>query len=221
MAEKVKLLTSDGIEIIGDFYQTKNKNDTAIIMLHMMPTDRSSWKNFAMKLQKDGFQSLAIDLRGHGESINQNNKTLNYQKFSDAEHQDSILDIEAAAKFFLRKGLKLNQILLIGASIGANLALEFQAENPLIKGVILLSPGLNYRGIETEPLIKRFRENQAVFIVVSEEDTYSADSARRLYELTQVKKELKILNNAGHGTTMLKKNETLNKELINWLLLQK
>lgn len=219
--EKIKLATSDGIEIIGDFYSTQDKNFPAVILLHMMPATRSSWKNFATELQKYGFQSLAIDLRGHGESIHQNNKILNYQKFSDAEHQASILDVEMAAKFFQEKGLNLDKIFLAGASIGANLALQFQAEHPEIKAAILLSPGLNYRGIETEPLIKKLKENQAVFIVASKEDSYSADSARRLFEATNCKKELKILNNAGHGTTMLEKEKILTKELIDWLILQK
>lgn len=205
MSEKVKLLTSDGVEIIGDFYPTKNNDDPAVILLHMMPANRSSWQNFATELQKEEFQSLAIDLRGHGESIKQKNK------------QASILDVEAAVKFFQNHGLKLEHIFLIGASIGANLALQFEAEHPEIKSVILLSPGLNYRGIETEPLVKKLKNNQAIFIVASEEDNYSADSSRRLFEITPAKKELKILKDAGHGTTMLEKEKSLTKELINWI----
>lgn len=226
--EKIKLETADGVEIIGDFYPTENKLAPVVLLLHMMPADRSSWKNFAIELQKSGFQSLAIDLRGHGESrvkrgesTEQKEKTLNFNRFNDAEHQASILDVETAVKFFQDRGLKLDQIYLAGASIGANLALQFQAERPEIKATALLSPGLNYRGIEAEPLIKKLQKNQAVFIITSKEDNYSVDSSHRLFEITQSEKKLKILNQAGHGTTMLEKDKTLTSEIISWLRLRK
>lgn len=216
MSQKVNLKTKDGVNIAGDFYSVANANAPAVVLLHMMPATKESWRDFAEKLNKNGFQALAIDLRGHGESDGGPN---GFQKFSDSEHQASIKDADAAVDFFTIQGRSLEKIFLIGASIGANLALQFQSEHSEIKKSVLLSPGLNYRGIETEPAARKITENQAVFLAAGgENDKYSAETAQKLFNMLKSKnKELKILKNTGHGMDILDKNQSLANEIILWI----
>lgn len=216
MLEKIYLKTSDGINIVGDFYPAAEKNAPAVILLHMMPETKECWKNFAEKLNQKGFHALAIDLRGHGESSGGPN---GFTKFSDKQHQASIKDVEAAADFFLVQGLPLERIFLIGASIGANLALRFQSEHPEIKASVLLSPGLNYRGVETEPAVAEVKESQAVFLAAGGKgDEYSTETAKKLTNMLKSNnKELKIFENAGHGTDIFKNNPSLEDEIILWI----
>lgn len=219
--EVINFKTSDGVIIVGDFYKTDNPKSPAVLLLHMMPADRFSWKEFAQKLREAGFQSLAIDLRGHGESRDEDGKTLNYRNFSDSEHQSSKIDVREAIKFLNEKGIKLENISIIGASIGANLALDFAVEHNEIKAVVLLSPGLNYRGILTELSAKNLRgdKGQVIFMAAAIGDEYSADSVKKLSEIipANVQKEVKILEGKAHGTDMLKENSDLENEIINWL----
>src|SRR6266849_2861657 len=67
------------------------------------------------------------------------------------------------------------------AAIGANGALLFAAEEPRVRCAVLLSPGLDYHGVTTEAAIAQMK--RPVLLVASEEDEYSAQSARRLERL--------------------------------------
>ncbi len=217
--QKVEFQTEDNVTIIGNYFVGVRANVPAVLLLHMMPATKESWNDFAEKLQKAGFQALAIDLRGHGESIKQNGKTLNYQKFSDQDHQNSILDVEAAVLWLAQKG-KVESI--VGASIGANLALQFQSEHPEIKKSVLLSPGLDYRGVKTETPAANLKVNQAVFFAATDGDARSsefsaAQMSQRLYDLIRAQKEIKIFNGTEHGTDVFKSQPQLMDETINWL----
>ena len=65
--------------------------------------------------------SLAIDLRGHGES-------------GGGEVAESFLDVQAALAWLKKEtGLPLGQTIVIGASIGANLAIQAAAAHADIR----------------------------------------------------------------------------------------
>ncbi len=214
--KKVILVTSDDTKIMGEYLKAdKTKFDEPkgwVVFLHMMPATKESWLDLAKDLQEIGYDSLAIDLRGHGESKGGPNGYLN---FSDSEHQKSILDVKAAVDFLMKEGAKNDKIILIGASIGANLSLEFLAENSEVKTSILLSPGINYRGIKTEPLAENLKEGQKMFFVSSKDDGFNSEETQQIYNKipAAVKKEIKIYNSGGHGTNILKNQSEL-KELI-------
>ncbi|MBI3671574.1 alpha/beta fold hydrolase, partial [Candidatus Azambacteria bacterium] len=160
--EKVIFKTKDGVDIHGSYFKTGDNNAPAVILLHMMPATKESWYDMQEKMATAGFQSLAIDFRGHGESILKNGLEINYQNFNDKEQQEKIYDVEAAVKFFEEKGIPKGKISLVGASIGANLALQYQSENKEIKTSVLISPGLDYRGVTTEDKISKLSGEQSV-----------------------------------------------------------
>lgn len=215
-AEKIKLKTSDNYEIIGDLYAIPEKNSPAVVLSHMLPAAKESWKDFAKKLNNAGFHCLAIDLRGHGES---QDGPFGSKEYSDEQHQSSIKDVESAVGFFTDMGIQPDKIIVTGASIGANLSLQFQSDHPEIKTSVLLSPGLNYKGIETEKMAKNLNEEQSVFFAAGgEKDEYSAETVFKLHNLTKAKnKKIKIFKNAGHGTDMFKEEPILMDEIANWL----
>ena len=208
--------TSDEVEIAGDFYPAAEKASPAVVLLHMMPSNKEGWREFALKLNRAGFQCLAIDLRGHGESQGGPN---GYREFSNEDHRSSIEDVSAAAEFFLSREVPLESVSLCGASIGANLSLWFQSEHPETRAGVLLSPGLSYHGIDTEPMAKKINENQSVFLAAGgENDEYSSETSRKLFDILKSEnKKIKIFQNAGHGTAMFLDEPGLMDEIIDWL----
>lgn len=221
--KQVKFLTKDGVEIHGLYTEAENKNATAVLLLHMMPAVKESWREFQEKLATVGFQSLAIDLRGHGESVFKNGKAIDYKNFTDAEQQEKIYDVEAAISFFKEQGIDMKNITLAGASIGANLALQYQVEHREIKASVLLSPGLDYRGLKTESLAENISEDQSVYLAGATQDSRSsgqscADMAETLFSLLKSKnKKLKIIEGKEHGTDLLVAYPKLIAEIIIWL----
>ncbi|MCL5004333.1 MAG: dienelactone hydrolase family protein [Patescibacteria group bacterium] len=214
--EKIFLTTDDSIKIAADLYPVE-KPIGWLILTHMMPATKESFNDFAMEAQKNGYESVAIDLRGHGES---NSGPEGFFKFSNEEHQKSILDLKAAVDYLIKeRNATPDKISFIGASIGANLSLQHIAENPEYKTAILLSPGLNYRGLKTEPLIKKLQPKQKILFVSAEDDGPNAEENRLLFEAVpdKINKQIKIYETGGHGTDILKNQPELKNLIFEFL----
>ena len=136
MNEQVSLTTADGINISGSYVPSPNPNNTIVFLIHQLRKDKSVWDNLVQKLASSGFSSLAIDLRGHGQSSGGS-----WEDFSEEQFQSMLKDVEAGGRY-LREKYPTANLSLIGSSIGANLALNYAAKNN-VSSLILLSPGLN------------------------------------------------------------------------------
>lgn len=215
--EEITLTTLDGVQIHGDFYKNAGLDNPAGLLLHMMPATKESWQKFTQKLIANKFHALAIDFRGHGKSILKNTNSIDYRRFSDTEHQQKINDIEAAFYFLKHNGIYSDKTFLAGASIGANLTVQYMSQHPEIKAGIILSPGLNYKGIQPEHFIKKISVNQSIFLIAAQDDEYSTESAQKLYGLAKCRKQIKILPSGGHGTDIFTAYPELIDEIINWL----
>lgn len=193
--KNVELVTEDGVKLAGDLYEG---GDKGVILLHMFTVTKRSWESFAIELRDNGYSVLAIDFRGHGQS------DLDYKDFSDGDFNNMLLDARAAKKF-----LGKDKNIVIGASIGANIALKFANE---VDGAVSLSPAFNYKGIETREDASRI--NKPVLIVVSDKDSQSVGDSRELNNLISGSK-LQVYSGKGHGTRML---DSESKKLIfDWL----
>lgn len=214
MSQRIELKTSDGTTIAGDYYAPAAGSPRGLLLLHMMPATRQSWKAFAETMQAAEWHVLAIDLRGHGES---SGGPDGYKNFSDEEHQASRFDVEAGVGFLKTKGA--SELSLGGASIGANLALQYLAAHSEIRRAFLLSPGLDYRGVKTEPYARVLQSGQAVYYIASDDDRYSADTVRRLFDVTPggVGKELEVFDEAGHGTAIFEREPQSMDLVVSWL----
>ncbi len=200
--EKISLTTKDNIKITANIFKADNPKGW-LVLVHIMPQTKESWSNLAKSLQSIGYESIAIDLRGHGESDGGPDGYLN---FSDADHQKSISDLEAAVDYLLEnRNATSDKISFIGASIGANLSLRYISEHSEFKKAILLSAGLNYRGIKTEPLVKNLKTGQGVFLISSRDDASNAEENQKLYDSvpSEAQKKIQIYESGGHGTDIL------------------
>jgi pimeloyl-ACP methyl ester carboxylesterase len=228
--QTVNFLTDDGVSIIGSYYSPLNASSSStttptIILLHMLGKDRSTWNAFASTLsQKEGYAVLSIDLRGHGESVKQNNgNTISFQSFTPDDYNKMVLDVKAAKQFLItNKSANPNNISIVGASIGANVAINYAAMDPTIKSVVLLSPGLNYRGVSTEEAITKYKNNNSVHIAATEGDSEAADGSKILCEKINCDGNLKIYSGSSnsHGTNMFSDqllNPPLQDLVISWL----
>lgn len=209
--EKITFNTKDGMTIVGNYFKPQKKQSPVFLLLHMMPATKESWNDFASLIQKNGCVALAIDLRGHGESTDMNGRRIDYREFRDEDHRGSMSDIISAIEFLAgQDGVDISRIAIAGASIGANLALWQASIDKDVRLLMLLSPGLNYRGIQADELAKRFKG--PVHIMASEGDSYAADSSRKLSGIFPGDTKLEILKGISHGTNML------NSEIMNSLL---
>ena len=212
--EEVTFVTEDGVKISGNYFKPKKEHAPVFLLLHMMPSTKESWNEFAAHLQEKGFAALAIDLRGHGKSTDKNGMKLDYKEFKDQEHRESMKDIAAAKEFLKGQGVDVSGMAIAGASIGANLALWQASIDKDVLLLVLLSPGLNYRGIQAAQLAPHY--SGPVYILASEGDTNAAQSSRELFKIFPGDKELEIIQGNSHGTNMFIQEPGLIDKLLEW-----
>ncbi|MFZ0514920.1 MAG: alpha/beta fold hydrolase [Candidatus Nitrosopolaris sp.] len=228
--QKVSFLTDDGVLIVGTYYSHSSSHQTAptnaIILLHMLGRNRNDWNTFASTLsnRSNGLAVLSIDLRGHGESINQNGKTISFQSFTPTDFNKMVLDVKAAKHFLVtQKNISTNNIAIVGASIGANVGLKYAASDPSIKAVVLLSPGLNYKGVTTSDSIRKYIN--PIYIATAGKDPIAGSDPQTLCNEINCGNRLKAYQDSNsHGTDMFSDsslNPSLDNLIISWLALGK
>ena len=208
----VNFQTKDGVKIVGDFYDAKNKK--SVLMLHILPGSRADFDEFADFLFASSYNVLNIDERGHGESEAWPGETGSWQEFTQSDYDKTIYDVEAAAEWMQNK-IPETELAVIGGSIGANLALLYGAKaQPGI--IVALSPGLNYKGIKTEIASRNYRKS--LLLVASKDDNYSFESCERLFDISAAaKKEFIKYEDAGHGTRMFNSEPELKQKILDFL----
>lgn len=203
--EEITFSTQDKEVIAANFYRANSP--VGAILVHQLSADKSTYNDLATELQKNNINALAIDLRGHGKSSGE------LALFSKEDFNNMQLDVQAAKNYLENSGV--NKIFVVGASIGANTAINFGVSNPDVLGVVALSPGLDYRGVETSQNAKKI--SVPVLIVVSNEDSYAFQSSNTLYSELKGDKNLKIYKGAGHGTNMFSSTDA-DKVILDWIL---
>ena len=205
--QTVTMRTEDGVTLFGSFF-APGKPGPGVILLHMQTRSREDWNALGSRLADSGFAALAIDLRGHGASDP-----------PPAGAQDPArmqLDVKAARGWLAaRADVRPGSIGIVGASIGANLAILYAAGDPSVRSLALLSAGLDYRGLKTEAAMGRIGK-RAALLVASDGDAYAASSARKLSQVEGGTRELQMLGGSGHGTAMLTRQPELIAALVDW-----
>jgi pimeloyl-ACP methyl ester carboxylesterase len=181
------------------YYEPSRRPAPGIVLLHMLGRTHEDWDRAGSQLADAGFAVVAIDFRGHG---------------SDPASMG--LDVKAA-KGFLRERTEVVSTLLgeAGASIGANLAVLDAADDPDVKSIALLSPGMEYRGLRIEPAMKKFGP-RAALLVSSTKDPYSWRSVRQLALIGPGNREVRLSESIAHGTTLLSRDGELIAALVDW-----
>lgn len=218
---QVEFETSDGVTIVGSLELAAGvEKSPACLLVHMLGSDRSSYTEFQQKLLNAGISSLAIDMRGHGDSTA--GGSLNYRDFSAEEWEAVKNDIKAGMDF-LRDldSIDRAHIGIVGASISANLAVVAASEENrdavenTASCLVLLSPGINYH--EVRPLqFARDLGHIPVYIASAEED---AQSYRGSQGLSQAAREGELFSFPGsdHGTDLFDIHMNFMDDLVAWL----
>lgn len=212
-AEPVQFRAADGANLFANYLSGGEKPRAAVLLVHMLGRTAEDWNDFSPQLAKEGMSSLALDLRGHQRSWAPQNKRP--EDFTDADWQAATADIEAGLT-------KLDELepdlpkFVIGASIGANLALTHVSAHPEgVKGLVLLSPGLDYRGVAAlEPM--KALQGVPVFLEATRGDGPSAECLPQLEQAARVELDSSLRDGTAHGTAMLGAND-LDQRLIEWL----
>jgi len=203
--EDVLLPGAEGLALHGTWRSAGGGAGPAVLLLPMYRGRRQDWDSIAEALQEAGFASLALDLRGQGDTRGTEDWTL------------ALEDVAAAQTWLAaRPEVDPQRRGTVGASIGANLALADAARHPDVRAVALLSPGLDYFRVTIEGLMDLYGD-RSILLVASEKDGYSAETVLTLADEAEGQAELVVYPGGAHGTEMFFTQSSLLDILIDFL----
>lgn len=212
----LSLHTEDGVALVARLYIPDGDRPPGLLLAHGPGRDRAVWESFAELARRRGYLVLALDLRGHGQSGRPENIPHDIHRFSTGHWLGALNDLSSAKDALIEHGADPENLAVIGEDLGANLALHFAARDPAMQAAVLISPGLNYRGIETEPVLVALKDCP-VLLLASEDDAYAAMSASTLKETAPVFSELLRYPGAAHGADLLLDSESAASQILEWL----
>ncbi|MFZ5479687.1 MAG: alpha/beta hydrolase [Myxococcota bacterium] len=197
----IALSASDG-KPVPAVWGAPAKSDRGVVLVHQSGGAKEDWLAFGDKLFRGGLLVVAVDLRNKGVAAD------------NAAALPMIEDVKAGIAHLRAKGA--TRIAVVGAELGANIALNLAADDPGVASVALLSPGMDYKGIITPDAIKRYGARPALF-VASKDDAYGARSAQALDGQAQGPHQLVIFEAAGKGTKMFNREPSLEGTLLGFV----
>lgn len=234
-----RVTTPDSVELVMTWMSDRREDSVSVpvvMLLPMMNSDRSSWHGLDTMLVEQGFKVVSVDQRGHGMSTSRAGKRYHWRDFADQEFMGMVRDIGtilAAAEVragdstspqvldSVLAGADFSRVILIGASIGTSAALLYAADHEEIAAVVLLSPGLEYRGLKTEPAMEQYR-GRPIYLTAAKDDTRSAQAVAVLSEKGRIENKpvvtRKIHPGKKHGTSLFEAYPSFREELIRWVV---
>jgi len=203
----VQFNTDDGWVIKGTYYRG-NQSMPVVILVPGVGEGREAFGPLVTDLRGAGYNVLAYDPRGCGESTRRNGVLRVWQDMSDAEFQAGTNDVTTARHYALATFPSAPRVAVVGAQLGANQALAAAAAGaaPELKVLVLLSTGGEYRGIESRPAIEALNnrtERPAIFFAASKAEPSAGPVATSLNQNYAGVKSLELLEGGAHGSTLL------------------
>lgn len=214
--QEITYTSADGVKISGSWIIPRSTDKSrkprpVVILLHDYGFNRRDWGIFIPDLVQHGYNVLAIDLRGHGQSRDGGTHS------PASLMQEGPFDVQAALAWVkTQKNSDHKKISLIGAGVGADIAYLCSGRfNKKIKTAVVISPSYT-------PVIDGFFADlkpQAILFCASAKDKRGTSmlAAETLSNFTDDPKKVVIYNSAAHGLAMFYKHPEIKQEILNWL----
>lgn len=199
---EVGIPTKDGLNLTATYYES-NRGQLAvpILMLHAFEGSRVDYHDVALQLQKDGYAVLAPDLRGHGKSVQQGDRTLEFAKFRPADITAMTRDLEACKNFLIqennREKLNIDALAIVAAEQSCILAVNYTAQDwswPMlptghkqgqdVKALVLLSPPWQYKSLNMIQALnhRSLQGPVAVYVLVGDRNRSALADAKKIMQ---------------------------------------
>ena len=227
----VSFLSNDGVRVSALFGSKESAELLPVVMLlHDLGGDKEEWLDntgLFVELLERGYATVAIDLRGHGQTPLPDNRAV--LLLEDLEN--SFLDVHATLNWLLsQRGVDANRIAVVGTGSGGNIAYVSSGVFPQqIRTGVSLSPGL-WEATSLGPLvigsgIDPFIPRSMLFLVGGQDELQGpdivlsyADFSRNLEAATAEPKSLRVFqNSAAHGIDLINNVPEAKDLLFLWL----
>lgn len=219
----------DGFNMTGNIYLPNapaGKKVPLVVLMHAIGSSKENWANLPDMITGKGYACLALDLRGHGQSVlNGKLKQRSWMYFTDANYakypKDILFAINAIKEQYGKK-IDTNKIIFVGNNVGANTAvlagskLNRQGGAP-VKSIVMISPALKIKNLYIPIELVNYGAHP-ILIFTNKNVKASYTEALEIKKYAQGKCELKALNSAGMGASLYKSTPSIKTDTLNWIV---
>lgn len=226
--QMVEVTAEDGLTLVGHYYALPSdavaaEGAPAVLLLHGHTGTHTDWSPLIEPLLRAGYHALAVEERGLGSGWKQDWLT-------------AVGDVQSWLDWLKgQPGIRADSLAVVGARIGAHLAINGCSNDSACFAVVALSPGCVRSeapncldGYNTIPKLKEVSELTAavvesrsappIFIAVSQSNPGFTDSAKTLATLSQREFSLWFYLGSYEGIGLLLSGEEgLIERAIEWL----
>jgi len=115
-----------------------------------------------------------------------------------------------------REEISPTAFILIGSSVGSSAALRIALEEPMVKAIVSLSPGLSYLDLDIRDTVKALQDRQLISFA-SRGDKYAAHSARTFTQLHPGATSIILETGKTHGAAILHQHPEVVEQIKDWV----
>ncbi len=208
---EVSFPSSDGVKLVATWKPSPaGPSAPAVLLLHAFSRERREVAGLADELAARGFSTLALDLRGHGESVWKGGARIGLSPSLQTSHNGFPRDVEAACAWLRPRASRLG---VIGLSLSGNLAALATATGWAEAAVAVSANADRFEQLAgTRP-----KSPQGLLVLASEKDPGRADSARALHALGRPPKSVSLYPGAAHALALLQGEPKAKALAFDWL----
>ncbi len=200
------LTTRDGVELAITYYPPikPSKDVVPVVLLHKFKGSRRDYVDLANMLQRAGHAVVIPDLRGHGRSTSVvgSTQTLDADRLNALQMKAMVVsDMEAVNEYLWERNnegeLNVNRLCIVGAEMGASVAMLYAARDwsirpygslqlgQFVKGLVLISPEWSIKGLSVQPAMQNpnVRGDISILIAVGNRKPIAVREAKRIYDM--------------------------------------
>lgn len=189
LKQPIQITTGEGRMLNGDLYAAGVDRVPGLLML---APDSSQWLDLPLRLQAAGFTVLTMNV----------------------DSGTTLADFAAMLRSLSDAGtVDPGQIGVVGAEMGADIALTGCATELLCDVVALVSP------TQHDPLLVAMQRYnpRSIFLAAGQDDTTSYAAVQAIADYAQGEAALETGSGAGRGALLIQANPTIGDRLIEWL----
>ncbi|MBL8113715.1 MAG: alpha/beta fold hydrolase [Acidobacteria bacterium] len=209
---RVTIRSADGVRLAATWRPNPARSDApALLLVHDFARERREWTALADELASLGFATLALDLRGHGESTQQDGKP-NVRPSPTLLRSPSGFprDVEAACAWLRERAPAVG---VLGVSVGGSLALLATASSWADAAVAV--------SVNTDklPFLAGGRPTHAkgTLVLATEKDPGRKASAEEIHSAAEEPKGMKLYPGAAHNFALFTAHPDAKQLAFAWL----
>lgn len=197
----VEITAPDGKTLYGSYFSKSEGEGRAVLLLHQLYTNHTSWTPLIYPLMDAGYKVLAVDLRGYGLTKGSINWT--------AAQDDTV-----AWADWLKGQPGVTSVALVGSSMGSSLALLGCAAIEGCVGAVGISPSINYNNVYAGDAIQ---DGFPALLIYAENDPYPKVGVPKLQELGDDNVQVQLYAGRVHGVDLFKTYDDLAPLIVGWI----